>query len=311
MGTSNSYGGAGGGTPLIPSWLKPDQSDGGGGEPPVLHPPAEADAVPAPDGGPPTAPSPDGAASPKPGEAPSAPKLTPMPTGGDAKRYTAARSNFTRFVNSGGQDRRALGRALSSYVGTSMSGGGSAARRMAPSSQATGRLANFLGTAATSGVREALRSIGLERLAGRPIGEVLRGLTEFICPPGGSIDESIAREAFIETLADLAESGVSDLEALTPDQMQTVLELNIAHAIETRICNDIGTNAIALPASPEAAAAIQEQLFQFVQGSVSDAFSSTPLGQGLTSQGTQLAIDRIYEQAFGVLLSLAEAEAEK
>ncbi len=143
------------------------------------------------------------------------------------------------------------------------------------------------------------------------MGEVLRGLTEFICPPSGSIDESIAREAFIETLADLAESGVSDLEALTADQMQTVLELNIAHALEARICNDIGTNAVALPESPEAAAAIQEQLFDFVQGSVSDAFSATPLGQGLTAQETQVVIDRIYEQAFGVLQALADVEVEK
>jgi hypothetical protein len=80
-----------------------------------------------------------------------------------------------------------------------------------------------------------------------------------------AIDESIAREAFIETLADLIDSGITNLETLSLEQIQTVLELNIAHAIEARICNDIGTNAIALPASPEAAAAIQEQLFDFVE----------------------------------------------
>jgi hypothetical protein len=147
-------------------------------------------------------------------------------------------------------------------------------------------------------------------LPGRSIGEILRGITEFICPPGGSIDESIAREAFIETLADLAENGITDLETLTPEQMQTVLELNIAHAIEARICNDIGTNAIALPSSPEVAAEIQEQLFDFVQRSIADAFNSSPLGQGLTSQQTQDEINHIYEQAFGVLQTLAETEAE-
>jgi hypothetical protein len=192
-----------------------------------------------------------------------------------------------------------------------MGGGRTAAQRMAFSSQATGRLADFFSNASSVGVREALRSIGLERLAGQPIGQILLGMTEFICPPGGAIDESIAREAFIETLADLAESGITDLETLTSEQMQTVLELNIAHAIEARICNDIGTNAIALPDNPEAAAAIQEQLFDFVERSVSDAFASSPLGQGLTSQETQLEINHIYEQAFGILQTLAETEAEK
>lgn len=296
MGTSNSYGGAGGGTPLIPSWLAEDQGEGGG-DVPVFPPEMNGQEKPV------AAPRNDGLPLP--------PKLAPLPAAGDAKRYTTARSNFTRFISSGGQDRRALGRALSSYVGTSMGGGGSATRRMSPSRQASSRLANFLASAAASGVQEALRSVGLERLAGRSIGEILRGLTDFICPPGGSIDESIAREAFIETLANLAESGVYDLETLTPEQMQTVLELNIAHAIETRICNDIGTNAVALPESPEAATAIQEQLFEFVQGSVSDAFSAAPLRQGLSSQEAQQAIDRIYGQAFGILQSLAEAELDR
>lgn len=143
------------------------------------------------------------------------------------------------------------------------------------------------------------------------MGEVLRGMTDFICPAGGSIDESIAREAFIETLARLADSGITDLETLTAEQMQTVLEMNIALAIEARICNDIGLNAIALPSSPEEALAIQEQLFDFVDGSVADVFSAAPLGQGLTSAQAQVEIDRIYTQAFGVLQGLAEREAEK
>ncbi len=234
MGTSNSYGGAGGGTPLIPTWLTPD-TDG------QTQPPDDPETVPGP-------------ALPAPGQIPPAPKLVPVPPAGDPKRFSTARGNFTRFVTSGGTDRRSLGRSLSRYVSTAMGGGGTAGKRMALSSRVTSRLAHFLSTASTAGVREALRSVGLERLAGRPATEVLRGLVEFICPPGGTIDESIAREAFIEMVADLAESGITDLETLTPEQMQTVLELNIAHSIEARICNDIGTNAVALPASAEAAA---------------------------------------------------------
>lgn len=282
MGTSNTNPGAGGGTPLVPSWL------GGGG-----------------------AGAPDGAPGDGPSSPPAAPPLPSLPAAGDPARFTRPRSDFTRFINSGGQDRRSLGRALSGYVSGSVGGSSTAAERMAPSRQSTARLADFLGNAAASGVPEALRSIGLERLAGRPMGEVLRGMTDFICPAGGSIDESIAREAFIETLAKLAESGITDLETLTPEQMQTVLEMNIVLAIEARICNDIGLNAVALPSSPEEALAIQEQLFEYVDGSVADVFSAAPLGQGLTSAQVQVEIDRIYTQAFGVLQGLAEREAEK
>ena len=51
------------------------------------------------------------------------------------------------------------------------------------------------------------------------------GLVDYVCPDGGSIDEGIAREAFVETIADLAGAGIADLDSLTADQIQAVLEL--------------------------------------------------------------------------------------
>ena len=103
-------------------------------------------------------------------------------------------------------------------------------------------LVRFLNDASANGVREALRTLNLESLAGRPIEEVFAGLADYICPEGGSIDEGIARDAFVETIADLAGAGITDIDALTPGQIQTVFELYATHAIEARICNDIGTN---------------------------------------------------------------------
>ena len=81
------------------------------------------------------------------------------------------------------------------------------------------------------------------------------GLADYICPEGGSIDEGIARDAFVETIADLAGAGITDIDALTPGQIQTVFELYATHAIEARICNDIGTKVVTLPADPRAAEA--------------------------------------------------------
>src|SRR5690606_26305012 len=98
MGTSNAYGGAGGSTPLIPSWL---QGDGDGG----IGAGAGAD-----DGTQPA--SPDGS----PPAVPPAPAPRPTAPAGASDRFTSARNNFTRFVSSGGSDRRSLGRAVSQYV---------------------------------------------------------------------------------------------------------------------------------------------------------------------------------------------------
>lgn len=96
MGTSTAFEGQGGHTPLIPSWLdEPDQ--------------ATADAESA-------------AAGEPPGQDPDSSDRPPgsgLPPIGDPNRFTAARSNFTRFARSGGRDRASLGRAISRYVNSS------------------------------------------------------------------------------------------------------------------------------------------------------------------------------------------------
>jgi hypothetical protein len=305
MGTSNSYGGSGGSKPLIPSWL----ADGGGpdGSQPAPAPPPQTDILYV--GGP---------ANPIPGllppangtGIPAAPELPSVPPAGDPRRYTSARNNFTRFVSSGGRDRRSLGRALSQYVANSSGGSRNAARRMAVSRRSTAQLAGVLNSAIGGNASAALRSIGLERLAGRPIEEIFLGILEVVCPDGGAIDDSIAREAFVETIVDLAESGITDLDTLTAAQVQTILELNVAHAIEARLCNDIGAQSIILPQDASVAADIQSQLFEFVERSVSDAFAANHVGTTMTQEQVTRNIDTLYEQAYSILQSMAEAEVD-
>ena len=211
MGTSSAYGGPGGGTPLVPSWLGSDAM--GDGAPP----PTALDSEPG--GAPPSPP----------------PNRPEIPAQGDPNRFTGARSNFTRFARSGGTDRASLGRAVSGYVSTSSGGARQAAQRMGASRGAGARLLNFLTAAQAYGAKEALKAFDLEGLAGRPIDEVFLGLVDFICPNAGSVDEGIAREAFVETIIELTTLGVTNLDALTPDQMQTVFELYATHAIEARL----------------------------------------------------------------------------
>ena len=309
MGTSNSYGGSGGGKPLIPTWL----SDGGGSDGPQPSPagPAQKPQQLTPGG--------DGVANPLPAILPSVngvnvptpPTRPPVPPAGDPRRYTSARNNFTRFVSSGGRDRKGLGRALSQYVSNSSGGSRNAARRMAVSRRSTAQLAGILNSAIGGNAPAALRSIGLDRLVGRPIEEIFLGIMEIVCPTGGAIDESIAREAFVETIVDLAESGITDFGALTAAQVQTILELNVAHAIEARICNDIGSNSITLPQDAREAADIQVQLFEFVERSVSDAFVANQVETTMTQEQVTSTIDSVYEQAYSILQSMAESEVDK
>lgn len=287
MGTSTAYGGPNGSTPLIPSWL----GSNGVVDEPIM----------------PTAP--DGQVADVPVAPPNRP-LIPEPS--DPNRFTGPRGNFTRFVHSGGSDRASLGRAVSNYVSSSAGGARQAAQRMGASRGAGARLLGFLTDAQARGAREALRALNLEELAGRPINEVFVGLADYICPNVGTIDDGIAREAFVETIIELATLGVTDLDALTSDQMQTVFELYATHAIEARLCNDIGTKLIIMPANAQDALRIQEQLRDFIRNGVSDALTSarteTPV---LTQDRIQSFVDSIYERSFGILKLLGDAEANQ
>ncbi len=293
MGTSTAYGGPGGGTPLVPSWLGSEGEAGGTSPTAPAGPPASDPANPT--------------------SLPPAPPARPtIPAPADNNRFTAPRSNFTRFAHSGGTDRASLGRAVSGYVSKSAGGARQAAQRMGTSRNSGARLLGFLADAQARGAIEALRSLNLEGLAGRPIDEVFMGLADYICPNAGTVDEGIAREAFIETIVDLSTLGVTDLDTLTPDQMQTVFELYANHSIEALLFNDIRTKLVTAPANPQVALQVQSQLRDFIRNSVSDALTSARAETPTLTQGRVNAfVDTVYERAFGILQVIGAAEANQ
>src|SRR6185437_9012043 len=76
MGTSSAFGGQGGGTPLVPSWLGNEGL-----------PAAAPDGAASPNGAPPAAP---------PAGPPAPPPRPPIPASADPTRFSAARNNFSR-----------------------------------------------------------------------------------------------------------------------------------------------------------------------------------------------------------------------
>jgi hypothetical protein len=288
MGTSGAYGGPGGGTPLIPSWLASDVDVGLGFAVPVL----DATARPAASGT----------------TAVATQRLPEVPSPG---RFTNSRANFSRFAASGGRDRASLGRAVSGYVSTASGGARTAARRMGSSRVVGARLLGFLADARARGAHQALRALNLDALAGRPIEEIFLGMADYVCPEGGTVDEGIARDAFIETIVDLAAAGITDIDALTIDQMQTVLELFATHAIEARLCNDIGMKVVTVPTTLRDAARVQAQLRDFIRRGVADALTSARAAlQALTPETVLGFVGGVYEAAFGILQVLGEREAQ-
>lgn len=94
--------------------------------------------------------------------------------------------------------------------------------------------------------------------------------------------------------------------------MQTVFELYATHAIEARLCNDIGAKLITAPTDAQAALRVQGQLRDFIRNGVSDALTAarveTPT---LTQDRVQSFVDSVYERAFDILQALGDAEADQ
>lgn len=296
MGTSSSFKGQSGDTPLIPSWLNDNDSlyNGTEGDPNAS---AETQSV-------------QNKIHLDPSQSPAQANI-PIPTIADRLRFTAARKNFSRYIKSGGDDRRSLGRAVSHYIGASLGGPRTATIRLGSARVASSRLISFLADAVNRGADAALKALNLDVLVGLPIQEILVGLSDYICPDGGTIDEGIAREAFIETIVELSEEGITNLDELTGEQIQTVFEIYAAHTIEIRLYNDIGTNSIKLPHDEIEVERIQAQLNDFIRRGVSDALAANQLPTASLMPDRVLQfVDEIYNQSYDILLNLCEEESE-
>lgn len=277
MGTSGRSGGPSSQTPLVPSWLEP------------AAPPAPPDGGAAPERGP----------NPHPDPRQPLPPIPPSPPPG---RFKSARTNFSSFARSGGRDVRALRRAVGQYARSGTGGSGNATRRMG-ASRATASLAlGVLRDFQRDGVVETLRRLDLADLVGRPLEDIFIGLTDTVCGDGGSIDEGIAREAWLETVAELHELHVANPADLTPDDMRTIFLTFVAHSIVGRLLQDIGANGFKFAGDLADVEAFDEQLRSYIRRSVEDSFSGDLTAPAaLSDEQIGRVVDQTYREAWDLL----------
>lgn len=272
MGTSKAYGGPTNG--LIPDF--------------VDNPPA------------PTLPSPnDQPADGAPQDGTSNPNNTPSDSSG-ASPLRVPKGNFTRYIRTG--SRTALGKAVAGYVRNGTGGANRAGRRMGSSRVVASGLLGIIGNFQQGGASQALQRFNLESLSGQPASTVFLSLIEFLCPPGGSVDEGIARQAMLNTIADLSEAGEESFETLDPEQLKEMFIGFVVHSIEGRIMADIGKNAIKLPDDVQAIEDIQEIMHDFIDGAVRlHLRSDLDDVSGLAGNQIDSKVLDIYEKAFELI----------
>ena len=178
-----------------------------------------------------------------------------------------------------------------------------------PSSRAAaGGIAGLARNFATQGPAEALRPFNLEALAGAPAVDVFVALTDALCPPGGTIDEAIARDAMLETIAALAAEGVGNFDEMTPGDLQEFFIGVVSRSIEGKILNEVGTNSIRVSPDLAAVERAQRMLHDFVDGCVRDRFAAS--GSSLADVSREQIDDfvsELYGAAFDLMQTLGEA----
>lgn len=279
MGTSNQHKGSGSGTPLVPSWLGDL-----GGNPPANPPPNEVPPAPAP-ANPPNQPAPD----------PQRPALPPPAQ--EPRRFQAARTAYTRFAREG--DQRSLRSALGSYVRQGTGGARGATTRMGAARQTAARLASFVAHAGQAGTEAALAQFGLARCIGRPAAEVLPELIDTMCPPGGRIDENIAREALQAAIAEFAQADLPPIEELTAEQWREFLLDYLARSIELRVLTDIGQKLVTKTETVDDILRAERVAHQLIHHTVRDSLGDTLEHVGAVSEREMRVVtDQAYERAW-------------
>jgi hypothetical protein len=179
------------------------------------------------------------------------------------------------------------------------------------SSRAAGaRLLGVVRNFQALGPTETLRQLNLAGLAGRPAAEVFVALLEFVCPPGGAVDEAIARQAMLETIGDMAEAGVGSFDALTSGQMGDLFLDFVARSIEGRVMADLGGRGVTLPDSVAAVENAQAQLHDFVTGCTRGQLAGQLDGiERMSDRNIESVVNQIYEVAFELVAAAGEAAA--
>ena len=237
MGTSASSPGPGSNVPLVPRWVPP--------VPPPLVPPLVPPAIlplDIPIQPPHTWPQgPDG------NPMPAVPLPPPLPPGvpiqvqlAPPRRFLGTRLLLGRFARSGSHTdlRKGLGR----YVRDGLTGSAAGARRMATTAQTASALYNALSALQSGQATRADLGIDPATLAGRTAKDIMDVVMEAIRPNDGTQDAEANRQSIAIATADLLDQFPNaDLMALSPEQIELLVERYVAHDICQRVELDVGS----------------------------------------------------------------------
>lgn len=230
-----------------------------------------------------------------------------LPPVANPERFREPRGNFTRYVNSLGRNGAYLNDALSKYVRNSLGGEKNAVKRLGTAMLSTVRLLSIIRDISNNGIENVSREFGLGDLVGKNAKDVFLEIIEFVCPDGGSVDEGIARNSYIETIETMTDLSLITIENMSNRQFLLFTEIYMANVIKDRLINDIGNKLIKLPSDINSVETIEQQLIDFIQGAVSDAIVKLKIDiKKIKPDQTRNIVNSIYENSYSILKTIGE-----
>ncbi|NNV55009.1 Qat anti-phage system associated protein QatB [Limnovirga soli] len=307
MGTSSSGGGAGGGNPLIPSWIdngnlltpqilpqeanQPDQ-DIPEGDPADSENQYENNGVPDSNGESATNVSPSGEG---------------IEMGGN-NRYTTPKKQFNKYARSGGTNIAYLKQALRSYSRNAAGSSTTLARRMQPSASRVAIFYETIDNIRRKGTETALTEFNLTAYVNQPLLNTLSAIGELIFTHTGKVyedtqDDSITKAAYANTVMRICEDSPDmDLNNLSNDQVEVMMAVFIEETIAQRVINDIGNQFTESTTDIVTLLEIENGIYQIVKGMVRNQImpeiSATKRGD---KQNLERNIENIYRTAFDAM----------
>lgn len=304
MGTSSSFGGPSGRTPLLPPWAQD------GEPPPDPTVPANPDPLPDPDA-PPREPQDggegdDGTPLPVAPAVPPQPPTPAAPAGLPTVSWAAAKRGVTAYTSSQG-DRGGLRNAASRYVGA-RGGSRTAARAAQAGRAATARVGGFLSGVAARGFADAARALGLTAHLGQGVERVLAAIANALAPDGATQEEAVARQAVNETLAylyeryGLADGDLTKLDAMDRAGVAEAVGVSVAAYIYHRWVQELGRRIEENAFSAQEAVRLERDVRAFIAETVQfDLTRVDAVSLDWGGPAGQRFVEQIYADAYAML----------
>jgi hypothetical protein len=204
-----------------------------------------------------------------------------------------ARTHLGAYGKSGSSD--SLRRGLGHYTRTGLGGARTAAQRMRATARNAGTLYGVLDDLRRGATPQAEPRLDAKSLAGLPQREIADRIAQAISPTDGTLDAEAGRESMAMALTELVQTRPeADLSALSPEDINLVVESYVATDICKRIELDVGKSIF--DKSPNAATAVRrlDEMHRFVRQCVRASFHrQRKAGTALTRASASKLVSRV------------------